>query len=105
METIMTLKLDDAKFIELIAEKVAEKLRPSLQITEPIFKQEKVYLTRKAAAAKLGITPPTLDSLVNDQILLKLGKGKRGRFKAADIENLYENLDKYYRRPRKNVLA
>ena len=95
METVMILRPDDAKFIELIAEKVAEKLRPSLQRPELSLKQEKKYLTRKKTAEKLDISPPTVDRYVVDGLLTKLGKGKGARFRLEDVENLFENQNKY----------
>jgi excisionase family DNA binding protein len=103
MEKVFLLQSDDNQFIDKLAERVAEKLKSALTKPEITPKQEKIYLTRKQTAKKLGISPPTVDQLVADNVLTKLGTGKRGRFRLEDIENLYENFDKYYRRQRKNT--
>jgi hypothetical protein len=105
METVILIKPDDVKFIELIAEKVAEKLRPSLVNLSPPIKEEKIYLTRKGAAERLCVSSPTIDQFVIDGILPKLGHGKRARYRLEDVENLYENLNKYYKKKRKNTLV
>ena len=102
---VILLQPDDAKFIEKLAEKVAEKLRPSLIRVDGSPKSEKIYLTRKNTAEKLGVSAPTVDQFVSDGILPKLGSGKRARFRSEDVDNLYENIGKYYRRSRKNVSA
>jgi hypothetical protein len=102
---VILLQPDDAKFIEKLAERVAEKLRYTLTIPTTPIKHEKIYLTRKDTAIKLGVSAPTVDQFVSDNILTKLGSGKRTRFRLEDVENIYENLDKYYRRSRKNVSA
>lgn len=100
MEKVLLLQPDDSQFIDRLAEKVAEKLRPSLQpITTPP-KQDKVYLTRKDAALKLGVSAPTIDQFVIDGILPKLGSGKRARFRFEDVDNLFENLEKYHHKSR-----
>jgi len=99
----MLISPDDSKFIEVIAEKVADKLRATFQRPEQTATQEKIYLTRKRTAEKLGISSPTVDQFVHDGILEKLGSGKRTRFRLEDVENLFENLDKFYKRQRKNT--
>jgi excisionase family DNA binding protein len=103
MEKVILLQPDDTQFIERIAEKVAEKLRPSFQSIQTPLKQEKVYLTRKDAAIKLGVSTPTIDQFVIDGILPKLGSGKRARFRFEDVENLFENLDKIYHKSRSKI--
>jgi excisionase family DNA binding protein len=100
MEKVLLLNPDDSQFIERIAEKVAEKLKLAIQPSNIPLKQDKIYLTRKNAAKKLEVSPPTLDQFVLDGILPKLGSGKRTRFRQEDVENLFENLDKYYHRQR-----
>lgn len=102
MQKVLLLQEDDIQFIEKLADKVAEKLKPSLQTTPSSSVKEKVYLTRKDAAKKLGISPPSVDKFVLDGVLPKLGLGKRGRFRLEDVENLFENLNKYYYQQRKS---
>ena len=100
MEKVLLLQSDDSQFIDRIAERVVEKLKPSLQPVTTQPKQEKIYLTRKGTAEKLGVSTPTVDQFVIDGILPKLGSGKRTRFRLEDVENLFENLGKYYHRQR-----
>ena len=90
--------------VEQIAIKVYNSLKPIIQNQEAPVKTN-TYLTRKHTAEKLGVSAPTVDQFVADGILPKLGTGKRARFRHEDVENLYENLGKYYRRSRKNVSA
>ncbi len=78
------------------------KITPILSKTNPI-KQDKGYLTRKKAYETLKVTGQTLDSYVEQGLLHKLGKGKSSRYYQEEIDLFYENKDKYYRRPRKNV--
>jgi len=102
MEKVLLVQSDDKQFIDTLAERLAEKLKPALSQTIPIPNHDKIYLTRKKTAEKLGVSTPTVDQFVNDGILPKLGSGKRARYRLEDVENLYENLDMYYRRQRKS---
>ena len=91
---LTNLKYDSLKkdLVSEISEKIIDKMKGIL----PIPKKEKVYLSRKKASEKLGISAPTLDSYVEKQLIMKYGKGKNTRFLLDDIENFYENLNKIY---------
>jgi hypothetical protein len=101
---VVLIQPDDARFIDKLADRILEKLKPALDSPKkdlPI--KETVYLTRKQASEILKVSAPTLDGYVQDNLIERLGgKGKRGRFRYEDVINLYENLDQYYHRQRKN---
>lgn len=77
----------------IISKMVIDNFADAIPVKEE--KQKRTYLTRKQAYTKIGITGPTLDGMVKDSVIEKLGTGKRGRFRAEDVQDVYENLNKF----------